>query len=159
METIKITDYVPSYQDAINQMMKGIEAEFAEPITSPQSTRIHEVYQLPGQKFWVACCQTRVAGTAGLSLHANNSAVLKRMMVDKAFRGENYQTAKLLLDQAVEWAKRQGVKAIYLGTMEQFKAAQKFYVKHGFTQISKHDLPADYVPNPIDSLYYVVHLH
>lgn len=158
MNTIKITDYSPVYQQGIDQMMLGIQAEFPISITSPQSTRIYEVYQLSDQKFWVALHKHKVVGTIGLSLFSNHKAVLKRMMVDKAYRGPSFNTASLLLQKSMDWAREEGIKEIYLGTMEQFIAAQQFYLKKGFTEIDKKALPADYDPNPIDSLYYKISL-
>lgn len=154
MSRIIIADYDPSYQEGIDQMMKGIELEFPIPITSPQSTRIHEVYLLPDQKFWVALLDSTVVGTIGLSLFSDGCAVVKRMMVDKNYRGKNFLTATLLLNISFEWARNKGFRHIYLGTMEQFTAAQRFYLKNGFWEITKDELPPDYVPNPIDSIYY-----
>ena len=156
MEKITIADYKPSHQTGIDQMMQGIEKEFTTPISSAQSTRINEVYLLPDHKFWVALHENRIVGTIGLSLFSNNNAVLKRMMVDKVYRGSHYNTATLLLQRSLAWAREHGFEHISLGTMEQFKAAQKFYLKHGFTEIKKEELPSDYNSNPIDTLFYSV---
>ena len=158
MEKIQIHDYKTEYQEGINLMMSGIEREFPISITSPQSTRINEVYHLPDQEFWVALHGDKIVGTAGLHLFSNNNAILKRMMVDKNYRGSEYKTATLLLEKSIEWAKSRDIRCILLGTMEQFKAAQAFYIKHGFTEIRKEELPSDYSPNPIDSLFYKIDL-
>jgi N-acetylglutamate synthase-like GNAT family acetyltransferase len=158
VEKINIIDYKPEHQEGIEEMMTGIAKEFTIPITSPQSTRINEVYHLPDQKFWVALHENKIAGTIGLSLFSNNNAVLKRMMVDKNYRGKKYNTATLLLNTSMTWAKERGIKQIYLGTMEQFKAAQNFYTKQGFVKIKKEELPFDYSPNPIDSLFYKINV-
>ncbi|PBQ32934.1 GNAT family N-acetyltransferase [Sphingobacteriaceae bacterium] len=158
MEPVRIINYSPEYQGSIDQMMKGIEKEFPLPITSPQSTRINEVYHLEDQKFWLALHEQKVVGTIGLSLFSNGEAVLKRMMVDKAYRGKGFETASLLLTKALDWGKKEGYSKIYLGTMDQFLAAQKFYLKNGFKAITKDQLPKDYSPNPIDTLYYFKNL-
>lgn len=134
--------------------MAGIQAEYAETITTRHSTRIHQVYQLPGQKYWVALHGSRVVGTIGLVLFSGDNAVLKRMMVDKDFRGSDFQTALLLMNTAFEWGRRHSAKRVYLGTMKQFKAAQKFYEKNGFVSIKEEELPADYPANPMDTLFY-----
>jgi N-acetylglutamate synthase-like GNAT family acetyltransferase len=158
MGGIKITEYKPEFQNGIDQMMLGIQAEFPISITSAQSTRINEVYQLTNQKFWVAFYEDKVVGTVGIQLFANDKAVLKRMMVDKRYRGKVNNTAGLLLEQSINWAKEKRVKELFLGTMDQFVAAQKFYLNRGFTEITLEDLPSDYHSNPIDSLYYRIHL-
>jgi hypothetical protein len=133
MASIVIKEYDPLYQEGINLMMRTIEAEFAEAITGPQSTIIKEVYQLPGQKFWVALHNKEVVGTIGMVLKENLFAEVKRMM---------------------EWTLQQGIKTVYLGTMNQFKAAQRFYEKQGFISIPPSLLPKEYKINPIDTLFY-----
>lgn len=153
-DKIRIEEYQPVHQPAINEMMKRIQAEFAEAITSRHSTVMAEVYQLPGQKYWIAFHNNTVIGTIGLVMYGNHNAVVKRMMVDPDYRGKKFPTAQLLLDTAFEWGKQQGAKRIYLGTMKQFIAAQKFYLKNGFEEIKIGELPADYPPNPMDTLFY-----
>ncbi|HET6989748.1 MAG TPA: GNAT family N-acetyltransferase, partial [Bacteroidia bacterium] len=144
----------PEFQPAINEMMMRIQQEFAEKITSRHSTVIPEVYQLPDQKYWVAFHEKTVIGTIGIVLHAGHSAVVKRMMVDPGYRGNRFPTAKSLLETCFNWARQHSVQTIYLGTMTQFVAAQKFYVKNGFVEIRKEELPSDYNPNPMDTLFY-----
>ncbi len=154
METIHIVGYHPSFQPRIDEMMIRIQAEFAEQITSRHSTVLPDVYNLPGQKYWVALDNYKVIGTIGLTLYGDHNAVVKRMMVDPAYRGNRFPTAKTLLDVAFKWAHENSVKRIYLGTMHQFVAAQKFYLKNGFVEIQKKELPPDYTANPMDTLYY-----
>jgi GNAT superfamily N-acetyltransferase len=138
-------------------MMAGIQFEFSEVITTKHSTIIKEVYRLPHQKYWVALHGQKVVGTIGIVLYGH-SAVIKRMMVDKAFRGSAFNTAKKLMDKAIEWAKEFSAKKIFLGTMQQFKAAQKFYLKNGFVEIAIGKLPSDYPPNPMDTIFYELDL-
>jgi hypothetical protein len=42
--------------------------------------------------------------------------------------------------------------------MQQFKAAQKFYLKNGFVEIAIGKLPSDYPPNPMDTIFYELDL-
>jgi N-acetylglutamate synthase-like GNAT family acetyltransferase len=151
---ITITDYDPKYQNGIDKMMEGITKEYSEPITSSHSTKIYEAYKLPNQKYWVALHEGQVVGTAGMVLFSPGNGVLKRMMVDKEFRGGNYSTAQLLLNKSMGWAKENSAHTIYLGTMDQFKAAQNFYQKNGFKEIALNQLPKDMPVNPMDSIHY-----
>ena len=64
----------------------------------------------------------------------------------------------MLLLNVLNWAKSNGVNTMYLGTMTQFKAAQKFYEKHHFTMIGVEQLPRDFPINPIDSIFYKLNL-
>lgn len=54
----------------------------------------------------------------------------------------------------IRYAIQQGCTTMLLGTMTQFVAAQKFYIKNGFKPLSKNELPEDFHPNPVDSLFY-----
>lgn len=155
---INITEYQLIYQSAIDKMMEGIAKEFAEPISSPQSIKLYEAYQQPGHKYWVALHGNRVVGTVGLILLANHKAVVKRMMTDKAYRGQETQLAKRLLDTAIEWGIKNGTKSVFLGTMTQFIAAQNFYRKNGFVEIPVSQMPADDKINPIDTIFFVKQL-
>lgn len=159
MEKIRIINYDPIYQAGIDVMMQVIQLEFKEAISSPQSTRIYEVAHLADQSYWIALCDEQVVGTIGLVLYAANTAVVKRMMVHPDFRGKHYPTAALLLAKSLDWAKEKQVENVYLGTMAQFIAAQKFYLKNGFKEINKNELPSDYLSNPIDTLYYKLPLN
>ena len=38
--------------------------------------------------------------------------------------------------------------------MDQFTAAKKFYLKNGFVEIKKEELPRDYSSNPMDTIFY-----
>jgi hypothetical protein len=48
---------------------------------------------------------------------------------------------------------------MYLGTMTQFKAARVFYINHGFTEITRDQLPADFVCNPVDDVFFYLQLN
>jgi N-acetylglutamate synthase-like GNAT family acetyltransferase len=149
-----VVPFDPLFQDKIAQMMDNIQSEYLEAITSNHSTVIKDVYKDPDQKFWIAIHQDQeVAGTVGVKL-SNNFAEIKRMFVDPAFRGPVFPTAKLLLKTAIDHAASLGFKKIYLGTMSQFVAAQRFYEKSGFTKIGQQMLPRDYKLNPMDSIFY-----
>ena len=78
------------------------------------------------------------------------------MFLKKGFRGEKYNIAKKLLQLVIYYAIENNIKEIYLGTMLQFVAAQKFYLKLGFIEITKEQLPPDFPANEQDTLFYMV---
>jgi N-acetylglutamate synthase-like GNAT family acetyltransferase len=154
METIRIVRYQPEFQPRIDRMMVRIQDEFAEQITSRHSTILSQVYQLPRQAYWVALYGEEVTGTIGMVLFGDHNAVVKRMMVDPAYRGNHFPTAKILLDTGLSWAREQEAQHVFLGTMNQFIGAQKFYLKNGFEEIPEKELPSAYPANPMDTLFY-----
>jgi GNAT superfamily N-acetyltransferase len=76
------------------------------------------------------------------------------MFVKKEFRGKDYGIAELLLYKVIDWSNSENIAHIYLGTMNQFKAAHKFYEKHGFEKIGPSNLPSSFIKNPIDDIFY-----
>lgn len=151
---LRVAEYEPCHQSGIDRMMEGIAAEYDQAISGPQSVKILEAYQKPDQRYWVALDAEKVVGTVGLILLSDGNAVLKRMMTDQAYRGAGTGLASLLLNTALGWGKAHGCRTLYLGTMAQFQAAQRFYLKNGCVEVPVEALPADMPLNPIDVLHY-----
>jgi N-acetylglutamate synthase-like GNAT family acetyltransferase len=150
-----IIPFEKHHQSEVEEMMNAIQAEFDLPFRNPHSVSISE-YIESGNLFWVALYENRVIGTVALSRFDNNTGVLRNLFVAKEHRGEQAATAKSLLSTLLDQAKNLGYTAIYLGTMDQFKAAQRFYVKHEFVPILKTELPRKMSFNPVDTLFYVL---
>lgn len=151
---IEIVPYKAVHQAEIDAMMQEISQEFIKPIMASQT---NSTPPIPDQ-YWVALHNDQVVGTIALNIFKNEFGVLKKMMLKKEFRGSALGVSKLLLITAIENAKKNGLKSIYLGTMIQFKAAQSFYQKHGFRQIAKDELPPGFTKYPIDKLFYKLSL-
>jgi N-acetylglutamate synthase-like GNAT family acetyltransferase len=151
---ITILPFDERFQPDITAFMNAIEKEFTEPIShsDPKTKKITELADLSTEKYWVAVSNGKAVGTIGLTIISNEKIVLKRMFISPEFRGKGI--AKLLLNVLFTWANENKVKAIYLGTMSQFKTAHQFYEKNGFSKIEKRDLPRDFPINPVDSLFY-----
>jgi GNAT superfamily N-acetyltransferase len=76
------------------------------------------------------------------------------MFATQSFRGEQYQTALMLLNTLLRWARTKGLKEIYLGTTPKFIAAHRFYGKNGFVEISKDLLPNTFPIMKVDTKFY-----
>lgn len=150
-----IVPFIEEHQPAIEDLMTEIQEEFELPFRNPDSVSVSE-YVESGNSFWVAFYEDRVVGTIGLSCFDSSTGVLRNMFVAKEHRGNQADVAKSLLDTALDKARTLGYTNIYLGTMDQFKAAQKFYSKNKFVLIPKTDLPETMSFNPVDSLFYVL---
>jgi putative acetyltransferase len=153
---IKILPFQTDHQNDINDIMGIIASEFKEPIFTEKSKKIIDVYLMPNNKFWVATDSNKVIGTIGTVKLRNENIVLKAMFVDKAYRGQGI--SNLLLDTLLSWAIQNKYKQIYLGTMTQFTAGQRFYEKHGFVKCNKTELPTDFPINSLDTIFYTKHL-
>lgn len=147
---IQIRLYQKQDQAGIDLMMAEIAAEFASPIT--QLGR-KAPPKLP-DPFWVATFEGQVVGTIGLIPIEKEFAILKSMMVRKAFRGKFKGVSSSLMKTAIAWCTENDLQAIYLGTMHQFISAQQFYKKNGFTEITQQNLPREFLINPLDKVFF-----
>lgn len=153
---IKILPFQTEHQNDINKMMGSITLEFKETIFTEKSKKIIDVYLMPNYKFWVATDSNKVVGTIGIVKLTNGNIVLKSMFVDKMYRGQGI--SRLLLDTLINWVVQNKYKQIYLGTMTQFTAGQRFYEKNGFVKCNKTELPTDFTINTLDTIFYTKHL-
>lgn len=158
MNEIIIKKYTENYkEDVITLILDIQQKEFNVPITredQPDLSDVANFYQSGNGNFWLALCDNQVVGTISLVDIGNGQGALKKMFVKSAFRGSNYNTAKLLLEQLFNWAKEHDFHEIYLGTTEKFLAAHRFYEKNNFKQIAKENLPKSFPLVKIDTRFY-----
>ncbi len=145
-QQIKMVQYLPAHQAEIDTMMQQIAAEFLLP-PPPASYKP----DLP-DFYWVAMFNDKFMGTIALN-KIGDYGVLKRMFLLKEFRGTG--VSQVMFHTALECCMENRLNTLYLGTIDQFVAAQKFYAKNGFSKIERSELPADFPHNPIDTLFYV----
>jgi len=153
-----VKQYSNEYQAQVVDLILHIQQqEYNIPITKngqPDLFKIEEFYQTGNGNFWVAIYNDIVVGTISLLDIGDNRVALRKMFVDKNYRGATFKTASLLLNTAIKWAKEHSVEAIYLGTTPQFIAAHRFYEKNGFTSINPGELPESFPILQVDKLFY-----
>ena len=121
----------------------------------PDMNMINDYYIKTGGCFWVASDdEDNVAGTIGL-LKKGDFCVLKKFFVDYKYRGREYGTTQKLYDEFEKFAKNSGLTAIVLDTPEACRRAHNFYLKNGFKQISKDEVPIKYDYPDRNSLFYI----
>ena len=76
----------------------------------------------------------KVIGTIGLRDMGEKRGYLKRMAVEREYRGQG--VAQALLTTLLTFAKSHGYHDVYLSTSADMTAAHKFYDKAGFKKIS-----------------------
>lgn len=155
---IKIIPYMDVYQSQIINLVSNILAEFCLPVNindQPDLLQITQFYQNNCGNFWLALYNNQVIGTVALVNIGNGQGALRKMFVDKNHRGKEKKVAQYLLEALLAWCNQKNIKAIYLGTRSIFLAAQKFYERNRFKEISKVNLPDKFPLNPVDSKFYV----
>lgn len=147
---IKSTPIINNFSEAdqleVKQFVLGIQngefnLSFLEE-QQPDLTNIREFYVNGG--FWVAKADNKIVGTIGLQRIDSRNGVLRKMFVDKDFRGQEFGTAQLLFNTLLKFAVYSKFKTIWLDTPAVAEASHKFYERNGFQLANKSNLPVGY---------------
>lgn len=104
--------------------------------------------------FWTARINNEIVGTIGLQNLDNQNGVLRKMFVQKEYRGAEPKIAQILFEELTGYAKRINLKKIWLDTPGIALASHRFYERNGFQQTDKLNLPANYVfPDKNSKIY------
>lgn len=152
---MQILPYSAKYKNqTIDLILNILEGEFGlYGINRPDLQKISETYQKNKGDFWVAIEKNQVVGTIALCNYEKNRGYLKRFYVQKNYRGSG--VADSLFFTCIKFARKNKYKEIYLGTLENMLAANKYYIKKGFKRIEH--LPQD-IPSLGDTMFYQMDL-
>lgn len=155
---VEITTYSPKYQDALIEMILDIQRnEFQVPVTigdQPDLLDIKNMYCSGKGNFWVATIRDQVVGTIGLIDIGNRQAALRKMFVQKDYRGKERRVGQMLLDVLLKHCADMGIDELYLGTIGKMQAAHRFYVRNGFAALQKEELPAAFPAMSVDHIFF-----
>ena len=90
---IKIIPFQKKYQERVNSLIDEIAKEFQESI----SVSYPNVKNKLIDKYWIAIKEDMVIGTIAILRIKNKNAVLKKMFVNKRYRGKEKGISILLL--------------------------------------------------------------
>lgn len=155
---IQIVPFAQQHEEQVGALIVGIQRdEFQIAITledQPDLRDIPAFYQQGAGNFWIALAEGEVVGTVALLDLGNHQAALRKMFVHPSYRGPGHGVSARLLDTLLEWSRARGLKEVYLGTTEKFRAAHRFYERNGFTQIGPQELPASFLKMAVDTRFY-----
>lgn len=148
---VEIIRYEKGYELATKKLILGILAkEFG--LGDEELEDLDDLqgfYQRGRGGFWIAVENGEIVGSVAIKDYGAGRGYLKRLYVATGYRGTGL--AKKLLDTALHYAKEAGFREIFLGTVPEMAAANRFYSKNGFERISK--LPGD-LPEFGDTIFY-----
>jgi N-acetylglutamate synthase-like GNAT family acetyltransferase len=124
----------------------------------PDLMDIENAYLATGGNFWGAFDGEYLIGTIALLKATERMAALRKMFVRQAWRGKKNGIAGALLKTLTDYCRDNGIKSLYLGTVPQLKAAQRFYEQNGFLQIAVEDLPSEFPRMLPDKIFYFADL-
>jgi N-acetylglutamate synthase-like GNAT family acetyltransferase len=160
--SFRIQPFESKYQPEVIELIERIQVgEFNIPIEEGQRKELQSIsssFQKDKGNYWVALFNEKVIGTIAVIDIGHNAFELRDVFLDKEYRGSHTGYAKRLLDTVLEWAKQHQVKTIYLGTTLSFRAAHRFYEKHGFHEIARNEMPSYCQPMDCDEKFYQLDL-
>ncbi len=156
---IHIKPYTAAYQQQVIGLILGIQqGEFGLPITiddQPDLLIIETFYQSKRGGFWCALSETgQVVGTISLIDVGEEFGTIRKMFVHADYRGRELGIATSLLQLLEDHAAAVGMKTLYLGTLDKLVAAQRFYVKNGYSLIAMSELPDAFPRMRLDNRFF-----
>lgn len=159
---IQIATYQSQYQAAIVKLILNIQQqEFGLPITLKDQRDLLDIssfYQQGNGNFWIALDREKVIGTIAAIDIGYNQLALRKMFVDVKYRGKEIGVGQQLLNWLLNWAETKNIRDIYLGTVDVFQAAHRFYEKNGFMRIDRLVLPPNFPFMSGDTMFYWLNL-
>ena len=143
--------------EVIDLILSIQQKEFGLSVTINQQPDLLDIeanYFASGGCFWGAFVNEELVGTIALINIGQNTGCIRKMFVKKDFRGKEWGTAQKLLESLLHFCKHNGIVELLLGTVEELKAAHRFYDRNGFKQIKKEDLPTDFPLMSTDTMFF-----
>ena len=160
---ITIQPFSPEHAAAIGPFVLGIQHEHNVPITladQPDLADIDRAYVNSGGNFWLALHNGTLVGTIAIINAGNRIGVIRKMFVAPDYRGAPHRVGQKLLDVLASWARAHTFQTLYLGTLDWFAAARRFYEKNGFALLPEANLPKEMhgIKMRLDNTYYAMEL-
>ena len=156
--TMKIETYNKKYQQQVIDLILNIQQnEFHVPVTikdQPDLLDVENFYCSKNGNFWVALENDDIIGTIALIDIDNNQSCLRKMFVHKDHRGKEKRVGQSLFDTLINYCRCKGIIEVYLGTIDTMLAAHKFYIRNGFVEIDKSQLPATFPVMKVDNKFF-----
>jgi N-acetylglutamate synthase-like GNAT family acetyltransferase len=148
-------------QPIVSLILPIQQIEFNVPVTredQPDLLDIDTHYSATGGGFWGAFDQDRLIGTIALISIGHHAGALRKMFVQKEYRGKERGIARGLLLTLEDYCTKCGITDVYLGTVDILIASHRFYERNGFQRIDKKALPAYFPRMAVDTIFYHLHL-
>jgi GNAT superfamily N-acetyltransferase len=114
--------------------MEELFEQYIATMISGELARLSEVFsETKKNAFWVVDRQGEIVGCFGIESHSGTETELRRMYLDREFRGAG--VAKRMLECAEELARSLGFRKMLVSTAEIQRAADRFYRRSGFRQL------------------------
>lgn len=141
VSSIKICNASNSDFPAITDLVTKCLAEFNRHLSLNDDDKdlinIESTYLNAGGIFLIAKYNLSVIGTVAVLPYAHGTGMLKKMYIDKLYRGKGL--GKRLMDEVLHRCTQLGIKKLYLETLDEMTAAKALYKKYGFVVVEQID--------------------
>ncbi|MFN0107996.1 MAG: GNAT family N-acetyltransferase [Blastocatellia bacterium] len=109
-----------------------------EAMVAAQMSEFHNRFNPATDGFWVAMDGERIIASIAIdgSCHHTEGARLRWFIADEAYAGAGL--GNLLMNEAINFCRRNGFKRVYLRTIVGLLAARHLYDKFGFKLVEEH---------------------
>ena len=153
-----ILPYLDHDTDAIVELITSIQiTEFGVATSAEKQPDLRDIpgfYQQGAGNFWLALEDGELAGTIALKDVGGAVGALRKMFVKREYRGRERGIAAALMQTLLGRARDHGIREIYLGTVDVYHAAHRFYEKSGFTEVARDQVPQSVPLMDVDVKYY-----
>ncbi|HEY9256913.1 GNAT family N-acetyltransferase, partial [Chitinophaga sp.] len=107
-------------QQVIDIILPIQQIEFNIPITIEDQPDLNDIeinYHQTGGGFWGAMVDGELVGTIALIATGHQAGAIRKMFVKKDFRGKELGLAQQLLNQLIDYCKKNQITDLYLGTV------------------------------------------
>lgn len=138
MQQINIRTIQPSDNNTLSIIIRATLTEFkanhpGTVFTDPTTDHLYELFRQEKSCYYVALINDKIVGGGGIfpskGLPADTCELVKMYLLPEA-RGLGL--GKLLIEKALEFAKQEGFRFVYIETMPELKTAVSVYEKFGF---------------------------
>ncbi len=155
---MRIIPYTDEDTDPIVDLITSVQIqEFGVATSAEKQPDLRDIpgyYQQEGGNFWLAFMDDELAGTIAIKDVGDGIAALRKMFVKKNWRGKERGVAAALMATLLDWSGKRGVREIYLGTVDVYHAAHRFYEKSGFAEVTLEQVPDSVPLMDVDVKYY-----
>jgi len=142
MSGFQIRTIEPADNEALSAIVKSTLAEFGanHPGTvyfDPTTDDLYELFLKPRSIYYVGLAEGRIVGGAGIYPSAGlpeDTCELVKMYLRPEARGLGL--GKTLIKKALEFARQNGYRKVYLETMPELRKAMKIYEQFGFSYLN-----------------------
>jgi GNAT superfamily N-acetyltransferase len=126
---VDLTPLEPRHREGFRELVAATLTEFGfrlDPALDRDLSEPESFYDA----VWVALDGDEVVGTVAMRRIGDREAELKRMYLVPRWRGHGL--GRRLLEVALDWARRERIRAVRLDTSERMETAQRLYEAAGF---------------------------